>query len=104
LEKAIYAVVQKDFYHNELVASVLRKNVKEKKTRTKHLFEPVELTERENEILLLICQELTMKEIGQRLFLSENTVRNHRVNIMEKIGVNNIVGLVKYAYESGLVK
>jgi two-component system response regulator DegU len=44
-----------------------------------------------------------MKEIGQRLFLSENTVRNHRVNIMEKIGVNNIVGLVKYAYDSGLV-
>ena len=45
-----------------------------------------------------------MKEIGQRLFLSENTVRNHRVNIMEKIRVNNIVGLVKYAYDSGLVK
>ena len=104
LEKAIYAVKEKDFYHNELVASVLRKNVKEKKTRTKHLFEHVELTERETEILLLICQELTMKEIGQRLFLSENTVRNHRVNIMEKVGVNNIVGLVRYAYDCGLVK
>jgi DNA-binding NarL/FixJ family response regulator len=103
LEKAIYAVVEKDFYHNEIVASVLRKNVKEKKARPKHLFQTVELTEREKEILLLICQELTMKEIGQRLFLSENTVRNHRVNIMEKIGVNNIVGMVKYAYDSGLV-
>jgi DNA-binding NarL/FixJ family response regulator len=103
LEKAICAVVEKDFYHNELVASVLRKNVKEKRTRSRHFFQPVELTEREREILLLICEELTMKEIGQRLFLSENTVRNHRVNIMEKIGVNNIVGLVKYAYDSGLV-
>ena len=104
LRKAIYAVVEKDFYHNDLVAAALRKNVKEKKTRPKHMFEAVELTEREKEILLLICQELTMKEIGQRLFLSENTVRNHRVNIMEKIGVNNIVGLVRYAYDSGLVK
>jgi DNA-binding NarL/FixJ family response regulator len=104
LKKAIYAVVEKDFYHNDLVASALRKNVKDKKTRPRAMFEHVELTEREKEILLLICQELTMKEIGQRLFLSENTVRNHRVNIMEKIGVNNIVGLVKYAYESGLVK
>jgi DNA-binding NarL/FixJ family response regulator len=103
LEKAIYAVVEKDFYHNDLVASVLRKNVKEKKARPKHLFDTVELSEREKEILLLICQELTMKEIGQRLFLSENTVRNHRVNIMEKIGVNNIVGMVKYAYDTGLV-
>jgi DNA-binding CsgD family transcriptional regulator len=44
-----------------------------------------------------------MREIGQRLFLSENTIRNHRVNIMDKVGVHNIVGLVKYAYESGLV-
>lgn len=104
LKKAIYAVVEKDFYHNDLVASALRKDVKNRKTRPKNMFEHIELTDREKEILLLICQELTMKEIGQRLFLSENTVRNHRVNIMEKIGVNNIVGLVKYAYDSGLVK
>jgi len=103
LEKAIYAVAEKDFYHNDIVASALRKNVKEKRRKPKPLFEPAELTDREKEILVLICKELTMKEIGQQLFLSENTVRNHRVNIMEKVSVNNIVGLVKYAYESGLV-
>ena len=103
LEKAIYAVADKDFYHNDLVASVLRKNVNEKRLSQRPTFQHAELTEREKEILLLICQELTMKEIGQRLFLSENTVRNHRVNIMEKVGVNNIVGLVKYAYEAGVV-
>jgi two-component system response regulator DegU len=103
LENAIYAVADKDFYHNELVASVLRKNVKEKKLGQRPNFRHTELTEREKEILFLICQELTMKEIGQRLFLSENTIRNHRVNIMEKIGVRNIVGLVKYAYDVGIV-
>ena len=103
LEKAIYAVADKYFYHNELVASVLRKNVKERKVGQRPTFQTTELTEREKEVLLLICQELTMKEIGQRLFLSENTVRNHRVNIMEKVGVNNIVGLVKYAYDVGVV-
>jgi DNA-binding NarL/FixJ family response regulator len=103
LEKAIYAVADKDFYHNDLVASVLRKNVKDRKSGQDALFKTAELTEREKEILLLICQELTMKEIGQRLFLSENTVRNHRVNIMEKVGVNNIVGLVKYAYDAGVI-
>jgi two-component system, NarL family, response regulator DegU len=103
LEKAIYAVADKDFYHNDLVVTVLRKNVNERKTGQRPTFQAAELTEREKEILLLICQELTMKEIGQRLFLSENTVRNHRVNIMEKVGVNNIVGLVKYAYEAGVV-
>ncbi|SHH98254.1 two component transcriptional regulator, LuxR family [Chryseolinea serpens] len=103
LEKAIYSVVEKDFYHNDLVASVLRKNVKDRKTGQRPVFQQAELTDREKEILLLICRELTMKEIGQRLFLSENTVRNHRVNIMDKVGVNNIVGLVKYAYETGLI-
>jgi len=103
LEKAIYSVVEKDFYHNDLVASVLRKNVKDRKTGQRPVFQQAELTDREKEILLLICRELTMKEIGQRLFLSENTVRNHRVNIMDKVAVNNIVGLVKYAYETGLI-
>jgi len=105
LEKALYSVIEKDFYHNDLVAAVLRKNVREKSKlpRNKPLFHQAELTEREREILVLICQELTMKEIGQRLFLSENTVRNHRVNIMDKVGVNNIVGLVKFAYEMGIV-
>jgi two-component system, NarL family, response regulator DegU len=103
LEKAIYTVVEKDFYHNDLVASVLRKNVKEKKAGKRPLFIHTDLSDREKEVLTLICGELTMKEISQKLFLSENTVRNHRVNIMEKVGVNNIVGLVKYAYETGLL-
>lgn len=103
LEKAIYSVVEKDFYHNDLVATVLRKNVKEKKAGLRPIFRHTELTDREKEILVHICQELTIREIGQRLSLSENTVRNHRVNIMEKVGVNNTVGLVKYAYETGLI-
>lgn len=103
LEKAIYSVAEKDFYHNDLVAAVLRKNVKEKKAGQRPVFRQTDLTEREKEILLLTCQELTIREIGHKLSLSENTVRNHRVNIMEKIGVNNTVGLVKYAYEIGLI-
>lgn len=103
LEKAIYAVVERDFYHNELVAATLRRNVKDKRAKLRPLFQPIELSDREREILTLVCQELTMKEIGHKLFLSENTVRNHRVNIMDKIGVHNIVGMVRYAYDSGLV-
>lgn len=103
LEKAIYAVIEKDFYHNDLVATVLRKNVTERKSGQRPQFRNAELTEREKEILVLICRELTIREIGQKLSLSENTVRNHRVNMMDKIGVNNTVGLVKFAYEAGIV-
>jgi two-component system, NarL family, response regulator DegU len=104
LEEAINSVMEKDFYHNDLVASVLRKNVREKKTGHRPSFAAQDLTEREKEIVSLVCQELTNKEIGEKLSLSENTVRNHRANIMEKLGVNNMVGLVKYAYETGIVK
>jgi len=103
LELAISAVVEKDFYHNDLVATVLRKNMKNKGAGQRPVFQNVELSDREKQIIKLVCQELTIKEIGVKLFISENTVRNHRVNIMEKIGVNNMVGLVKYAYETGLV-
>lgn len=104
LEEAIRSVIEKDFYHNDLVASVLRKNVKEKRAGQRPMFAANELSEREKEIVLLVCQELTMKEIGHKLSISENTVRNHRANIMDKIGVSNMVGLVKYAYDTGLVK
>jgi two-component system response regulator DegU len=104
LQEAILAVIEKDFYHNDLVASVLRKNVKERRTGQRPVFTSIELSDREKEVVMLVCQELTIKEIGQKLSISENTVRNHRVNIMDKIGVNNMVGLVKYAYEIGLVK
>lgn len=103
LERAIYAVAEKDFYHNDLVAAVLRKNVTERRAGQRPQFKHAELTDREREILSLICRELTIREIGQRLSLSENTVRNHRVNMMEKVGVNNTVGLVKFAYEAGIV-
>lgn len=103
LEKAIYAVVEKDFYHNDLVASVLRKNMKERKAGQRPVFKNIDLSDREKEILKLICRELTIREIGLKLSLSENTVRNHRVNIMEKVGVKNAVGLVKYAYETHLI-
>lgn len=104
LEQAIHSVIEKDFYHNDLVASVLRKNMRDKKHGHRPSFNAIDLSEREKEIVMLVCQEMTIKEISQKLSLSEHTVRNHRSNIMEKVGVSNMVGLVKYAYEIGLMK
>lgn len=102
LEEAIYSVADKDFYHNELIASILRKSLREKHNLKKPDFKQ-ELTEREREILLLICQEYSTKEISSRLSLSDRTVENHRAKIMEKTGVKNIMGIVRYAYEQGLL-
>jgi DNA-binding CsgD family transcriptional regulator len=56
------------------------------------------------EIIRLICRENSTREIGNNLSISERTVENHRAKIMEKIEVKNVVGIVRYAYEHGLLK
>ena len=55
------------------------------------------LTDREIEVLKLICLEYTNNEIADQLFLSKRTVESHRQRILEKIGAKNTVGLVIYA-------
>jgi two-component system, NarL family, response regulator DegU len=104
LERAIYAVVEKDFYHNDLVASALRKNFNDKKHTKNPLLKSTELSDREKDIVRLLCQELTNKEIGDRLGLSERTVENHRYRILEKLNLKSTIGLVRYAYDSGIIK
>lgn len=103
LERAIYSVYDNDFYHNDLVSSALRKNVREKFAANRPDFAKAVLSDREKEVLIMICRELTIREIAERLSLSENTIRNHRVSIMEKTQARNTVGMVKYAYEIGLI-
>ncbi|HRH60050.1 MAG TPA: response regulator transcription factor [Chitinophagaceae bacterium] len=61
------------------------------------------LSKREMEILKMICKEYSSADIAARLFLSVSTVDTHRKNITEKLGVNNTVGLVKFALKYGLI-
>ncbi|MDE5945457.1 MAG: response regulator transcription factor [Rikenella sp.] len=62
------------------------------------------LSEREREILLLICKGLTNYEIADRLFISKRTVDKHRANILEKTNCKNTANLVVYAIKNGLVE
>lgn len=61
------------------------------------------LTSREKEILALIIKEYTTDEIANELFVSNKTVESHRSNLMQKLGVKNSAGLVRVAFEKGLV-
>lgn len=61
------------------------------------------LSDREKEIVTLIVQEFNSREIAEKLFISENTVETHRKNIFRKTGVDNLVGLVKFALANGLL-
>jgi len=58
-----------------------------------------ELTKREKEIILLIANGLTNSEIAAKLFLSSDTIKTHRKNMMRKLDISNTAGLVKYAIE-----
>lgn len=98
IEKAIYSIADRDFYRNELVDAVLRRNAHKQKNRISDT-----LTAREIEVLIMICQELTPSEISDRLLISEKTFFNHRTKIIAKIGAKSNVGLLKYAYQEKII-
>lgn len=60
------------------------------------------LSERESEVLRLITEGFSNKEIGAQLFISHRTVDTHRTNLMKKLNVSNIAGLISYAIRNGL--
>lgn len=70
---------------------------------TKHDCDSVVISERELEILQLIAEGLTTKQIGEKLHISFHTVMTHRKNMMAKIGLNNTAGLIVYAVKENLI-
>lgn len=65
--------------------------------------EAVIVSERENEIIVLIAEGMTNAQIAEYLFLSNHTINTHRKNIMAKLGVKNTAGIVMYAVKTNLV-
>lgn len=103
VQKAIVSVLNNDFYYNQLVARALHQKVKHGGVSKPFFNDKSQLTKREIEILELICQELTMKQIGEKLFISEQTIHTHRKNLMRKTDCKNAVGLVKFAIQNQIV-
>ena len=61
------------------------------------------LTPREQEIMRLLAEGFSAKEIAEKLFISPKTVENHRSNIMNKLGLHSTIELVRYAAKLGLI-
>lgn len=62
------------------------------------------LSEREIEILRLVAEGFSNKEIGEKLFISHRTVDTHRTNLMKKLEIHNTAGLVRFALSNGLTQ
>jgi DNA-binding NarL/FixJ family response regulator len=89
---------QKIFNLERTVNSLRVKEVKRLKQASKKNKTIIrELSDREIDVLKLICEEHTNQVIGDKLFISKRTVEGHRQRILEKIGAKNTVGLVVYA-------
>ncbi len=65
---------------------------------------PTELTEREREVLALVAEGLSNRQVAKRLFLSEATVKTHLVHVFEKLGVDNRTAAVAAARASGVLR
>lgn len=62
------------------------------------------LTPREREIMQLLARDYTVKEVGERLFISPRTVENHRSNLMRKLGLKSTIEFIRYAFKQGLIE
>jgi len=65
---------------------------------------PMPLTDRERQILVLVAEGCSTREIADRLCISPKTVETHRARIMEKLDLRGVADLVRYAVRTGLVE
>lgn len=101
LELALRAVARGETYLSPVVS---KRVVEDYVSRTGGAIDPLDaLTPRQREILQLVAEGFTSKDVAQRLGLSLKTVDTHRAQIMERLGVHDVAGLVRFALRVGLV-
>jgi DNA-binding NarL/FixJ family response regulator len=103
IKKAITDVMRTGFYLNNFVNKVLIKKNYAKQKFNPNLNSEVVISEREKEVLTLVCMEYTAQEIAQKMEISARTVEAIKDRLMERFGVKNSVGLVFYAMKNSLI-
>ncbi len=101
--EAIFAVYEGDIYYcrdttARLATLIVKSKFDPQKKKIATLF-----TDREKEIIRLICLQCTAQEIGDRLFLSKRTVEGYRTRILEKMDARNTAGVVVFALRQGMI-
>ncbi|MEL6673818.1 MAG: response regulator transcription factor [Bacteroidota bacterium] len=86
----------KSYFSGQITETLLQPQLEEASTAT--------LTSREREILILVAEGFTNIEIGNQLHISPRTVDSHRTNLMKKLSVNNVAGLIRYAFRKGMIE
>ncbi len=92
-----------EYFNADVTKALLNKEEKEKVNLE---INPIvsQLTAREIEVVKLISSGMTNAQIGEKLFISPRTADAHRTNIMKKIDVHNVAGIVRFAFRNGLME
>jgi len=99
---AVHSAFNGNSYYCKFTSAKLAKLIAFTKTTNQKKQREAEFTDKEKEIIRLICEEYTNKEIGEKLFISGRTVEGYRMKILEKMHVKNSVGIVIEAIKMGI--
>ena len=98
LVRAIRAIYSGHSYFSQNISKTIFQNTeKERKLNSK--LKDFSITSRELEVLKYVSDEMTNKEIANKLFISPRTVETHKRNLMQKLKVKNVVGLAKFYFK-----
>lgn len=103
IKQAITDVMRTGFYLNNFVNRVLIKKNYAKQKFNPNLNSEIVISDREKEVLSLVCLEYTAQEIAQKMDISARTVEAIKDRLMERFGVKNSVGLVFFAMKNSLI-
>jgi two-component system response regulator NreC len=105
LYKAIRQVADGNQYLGaDIALSMAKPEYKDILSKQNKITPVTPLSTREIEILKCIAQGLSNTEVSKKLFISARTVDNHRTNIMKKLDVHNIAGIIRYAIQNNIIE
>ncbi len=100
LKVALSKLITNEFYFPSNISDIVFRNVQRNHSSKNSL----DITEREIQVLELICKEKTAPEIAEILCISKRTVETHKKNLLEKTGTKNVAGLVVSAIKNKIVE
>jgi DNA-binding NarL/FixJ family response regulator len=105
LIKGIEYVLRGDYFLDSSVSQQVVKRLMDSPAKDEQISDAGygSLSPREQEVMRLLAEGLSRKDIGERLFISPKTVENHRTNIMNKLGLHSTMDLIRYAARLGLI-
>jgi DNA-binding NarL/FixJ family response regulator len=105
LLQGLISVAKGDYYLDSSVSHAVVENLMKSPLKAAKITDAdyATLTPREQEVMRLLAEGLSSKEVAEKLFISPKTVENHRANIMNKLDLHSTIELIRYAAKLGLI-